>query len=178
MKRISRAAIAVLSLVASSALAAPVEYTIPATNMNNGNVASGTFTFDQTNSTLSAIHITTTGTNAATFNVSCNTIVDSSGEYACGQAEAVASMGTLVFLIEVTNLPNTIDRMYIGDCNVVVAGLCTEIDIFSSIQAPVVLDGAPEPAAPAAIPTLSEWAMIIMASGMAWFAFGRLRRRG
>jgi len=175
--------LATLALAAGSAFAAPVVWTVPSTTLSDGSVVSGTFTYDQATTTLTAINITSTGTYSANYTFVGGTL----GSYVFGQATAVATTGapaTPAFAIDTTGIPATLGayttpRVYIGPCITVGAGLCSNLSTTPLRSASnVVLVAAPVVANTATVPTLSEYTMIALASLMAMGGIWTMRKRG
>jgi hypothetical protein len=167
-----------LVMASGSVFAAPVVWTVPSTLLPGGTTVSGTFTFDAATNTLSSINITATGTNSGSY-----TFVDDnfSAGVEIGQLAASITSGAKVFFVLTGGLPLTggtpIARTVgIGNCGVVTSGLCT--GVFSIENAAATLTSAAvAPTVAAPIPTLSEWAMIFLASLMGMLAFARTRRQ-
>lgn len=159
-----------LVMIASSAFAAPVVYTVPSTTLGDGTtIVSGTYTYDSTSTPrLTNINITATGTNPGSY-----TFLGAPSADIFGQLVASITSGAKVVYIAQTGSSTAL--IGIANCASVTSGLCVGGNNITN--ASVTVTSAPAPiAAPAAIPTLSEWAMIFMASLMAMFGIRKMRR--
>jgi hypothetical protein len=162
------------ALVAGVAVAQPVVWTVPTTTLNGGSTISGTVTYDETTSSLTAINITSTGTNAGAFTFASNAY---SSNVKMGQLTASGTSGDTViyFFPNFPSTPGATSSTSFGfaTCYTFTSGLCTSA---SSIENGVVSFSLPA-ADPMPIPTLGQWGMIFLASLMGLFGFARIRRQ-
>lgn len=160
-----------VSVFTSTVFAVPIVWTIPPTTVG-ANTVSGTFTYDAATSTLTSINVTSTGAINQTYN-----FVGSSGAFIFGQTAASVSSGSPGIAISAATIPDAPTannvNIFLVTCNVT-GGLCSSA---ASFQAGPVLAGLTGVVSPVSVPTLSEWAMIIMASLMALFAIRKMRRQ-
>lgn len=165
-----------LALTAGSAFAVPGVWSIPSTLLNDGSTVSGTFTYDPATTSLSDINITSTGTNPGSFTFINNAYGPS---VSMGQKLASISNGDKVFYIINSPLtsPSTPVSINIGIATcfgVNGSGLCTSA---STIGSATVTVGAVV-ATTATVPTLSEYALMALASLMAMGGIWTMRKRG
>lgn len=169
---------AVVSLMATPALAAPVTWTIPATALSSGGSISGTFVFDAAlpeANRLVSINVVETGPHAAAhrfvgrenslqyFGQSDSFVTVGNTSVISIKLDPVPSMGAVNYLVPVI-VTGTCQRATGGKCDLVTAiGQATNVTISS--------------AAPAAVPTMSEWAMILMGVLLAGGAAVVVQRR-
>lgn len=175
---LAAAVVAALGLTATSALAAPVTWTVPATTMTNGGVISGTFVYDSALANpLVSVNIVETGPTPATYAF----VGGRSGpgnHYHYGQESAAAVLHTSrAIAINLSALPTgggvyTSSAIYTEVCLFESAGRCD--GIIGSNSAFNVPLSAPTPAS---VPTLSEWSMILLALMLAGGAAVMLQRR-
>lgn len=160
--------------VAAPALAAPVIWTVPATVLPDGATISGTFVYDTATSTISNVNITQTAVRPGTYTFTTNFPTP----YRGGQRTASAAPGDETWFLTVAGIPanggayNT-GTIGTGNCNTAPGGICDNAGV-SNIRSNVAITGVP---AAAAVPTLSEWAMILMGLTLAGGAALFLQRR-
>lgn len=185
MRTILRTFTSLLALIAAGVFAVPATYTLPPTT-RSGSTFSGTLTFDQDTSTVNDINISASGgsLDGTVFNVPCGTFdvtfnVIGTRKFACGQSSSsVPTDGSFVlFLIDVSGLPQAIERTYVGGCAVTTGGICTTLDDWVNVSNTPIVLGSGQTTPPAGIPTLSEWFMILMAGLMALLAARAIRSR-
>lgn len=174
-----------LAFTAAGVFAAPATYTLPPTT-GSGTTYSGTLTYDPDTSTVNAINISASGgtLDGTVFNVPCGTFdvtfnIIGTRKFACGQSSnPVVTGGSFVlFLIDVSGLPQTIERTYVGGCVAATNGICTTLDdIVNVSNTPIVLNSGQTPP-PVGVPTLSEWFMILMAALMGLLASRAIKSR-
>lgn len=176
---------ATVSLMATPALAAPVTWTIPATPVLSsgtptGGSISGTFVFDASlpqADRLISINVVETGPAAATYSFTGG--VSGGGQYYVGQTSAVGVVGvTSVIGIDLMAVPSTgggtyvVPDIFMDLCRNEAAGKCD--DFAGSRRAPNVTISS---GGPAAVPTMTEWAMILFVLMLAGSAAVMLQRR-
>jgi len=159
-----------LLVVAGGANATPVTWTIPPTTLSGSGSGiysiSGTFVYDADTNTTSSINLSSTisGTTTALTYAGLNS-PDFSIDFLRFQASAVANVGTLGAFLPSTGLTNTGGSVTIavflgnGLCAGVTSGLCDNFIPGGLITSPVTVTGIP---APSAVPTLSEWAQLML----------------
>lgn len=171
---------AVMAMAAGAAWAVPVTYTVTGTTFVGGGSLSGSFTYDADINAYSAINLTTTaggvypgqtyiGINGAgPFSTTTNlNVVTASGN---GPGQPVLN---LVWSAPLTNAGGTIAIQNFsaeGVCN----ATCTTFGA-APVQRALAAPGSITSTAP--VPTLSEWAMILMAMALAGMAVVFVRRR-
>jgi hypothetical protein len=157
-----RSAVALgLSLTAGAALAAPVTWTVPATTLPDGHVVSGTFVYDTDTSAISNVNITQTVVRPGVYSYAANL----SYPYGGAQRTATVAVGDEIWWADMTGAPGAggsfSTRIGTGSCSM--AGICT-IVFAANIVNGVTLTGVP---VAAAVPTMSEWAMILFGTVLA-----------
>lgn len=169
-----------LAASAGAAWAIPVTYTVSGANLTGGGSISGTFTYDADINTYSAInlvttaggaypgatYITTNGAGAFSTATSLN-VVTASGN---GAGEPVLN---LVWGAALTNAGGTISISTLSGEGVC-AGPCIN---YGGAPAPRFLVAPGSITSTAPVPTLSEWAMILMGLALAGMAVVFVRRR-
>ena len=153
--------------MAGGANATPVTWRIPPTTLGVGNSISGTFVYDADTGTTSSINLSSTisGTTTPLTYPGSNT-----GGYLRFQASAVAVVppgpGTTGAFLPSTGLTNAGGSVTIaaflgnGECvSVSAAGLCDNFNPAGLNTSPVTITSIP---APASIPSLSEWAQLML----------------
>lgn len=175
MKRsLFAAAFAAAALAAGAAWAAPVNWTINGA-FNDGGTISGTYTYDVNTNTYSAVNITTTP--GASFGGAAYTaphpIASASVVAALTGSTAVgAPLLSVVLSAPMTNAGGTINlnpTISEGTCSV--AGCGAGLGLRS------IVSGTTSAAAPATVPTMSEWAMILFGTLLAGGAGLFVQRR-
>jgi len=178
--RILKVVLAALAFVAGSAFAAPVVWTIPTTTLSDASSISGTFTYDSATSTLSAVNIVQVGGGGSTFNTPARV----SGGYIRAQAGAYAGANLPGIYLDVSAIPAAggtyTSSVAVGTCLSpagFTGGICNGVSgpyatANANISAPVVV------AASQTVPTLSEYALIALASLMAMGGIWTMRKRG
>jgi len=167
-------------LAAGQVFAAPVVWTVPPTTMSDNSVLSGTFTYDATLPGVTAYNLQSTGPTTATYTYVGGAAM---GNSYIGQATSTAAIGvTPAVVLVLTGIPAspsayTINEILVGTCNSVVTGnKCGGVGLGFSTAFNVVLSNAGT-VAQSSVPTLNEYAMLvlaaIMALGAAWFMKGR-----
>lgn len=165
-----------LLLVATSAFAAPVTWTIPATTVGSATI-SGTFVYDASlpeTERLVSINITESGPYQSNY-----TFKGTSGlNFVKGQQTSSISLHDRVIVIDFTGMPSTsggtnIVSIIIGGCAFVYEGKCNSVYV-EYTDDDVIISSAYPPT----IPTMSEWSMIIFGALLAGGAgLAILRRR-
>ena len=160
------------SLFASAALADPVIWTLNGVTTANGFTVTGSFTYDANTNTYSAINITSTG-GVGPFTAIAPAPASSAGTAVFIQTPAGAGQNGIVFSTgNKTNAGGTLTITTGGGAGglFTCTGACAggSYTAGSHITAGTMV-GAP----PVAVPTMSEWAMIlfglILASGAALY---------
>lgn len=169
-----------LFVIASKAIAAPFVWTIPQTAMADGSTISGSFTYDSAATPpLSAVNIVKTAPDGQTY----STVGGSDANY----IRAAAGTGSSVpaIYLTVSGIPasggtftKSVGSIGIGVCNQTSG--CLNVSgvnggYIANIGSVTYTSQSPQ-VTPAAIPTLSEWGMIFMASLMAMFGIRIMRR--
>jgi hypothetical protein len=168
-----------LTLIAGSALAAPVVWTVPPTTTTDGSILSGTFTFDTAIPGMTAVNLRSTGTTAATYTF----VGGVNGPFYFAQASAVAVANTTPVVafnlnaIPANAAPYTSNIALVNTCFIVTAGLCTNIGGANVANNVVLNAAAPDTGNTSTVPTLSEYAMILMASIIAMVGIWTMRKR-
>jgi hypothetical protein len=166
-------------LVASSVIAAPVVWIVPPTLLSDGSTVSGTFTYDTSTSTLSNINITSTGTVAGTFQFPAAAAWLPLAMVT--QETAIATAGvTRIVSVNISGIPAnggtyTSTIVQNGTCFSISIGLCNSFTP-GGTHATVQLSSVSAVATP--VPTLSEYAMLALASLLAMFGAWQMRKRG
>lgn len=159
----------------------PVRWTFGASQMSTpgGSVTvSGSFVYDPVQGKITAFDITQTGANPGTY-AFVGGLFSSRTSWAIAQRTGVASVGDPIFLVD-TNVPgiyaagSTTTTILIGTCSHVTAGKCDDGSL--SDNRTVNITGVNAPAAPS-IPTMPEWAMILLGVVLAGAAALYVQRR-
>lgn len=176
---------ATVSLMATPALAAPVTWTIPATPVVSsgtptGGSISGTFVFDASlpeADRLISINVVEQGPAAATYSFTGG--VSAGGQYYVGQTSAVGVAAvTPVIGIDLMAIPSTgggtyvVPRIYLDSCRNESSGKCYDFSGARGAQNVTISSGGP-----AAVPTMTEWSMILMGIMLAGAAAVLVQRR-
>ena len=171
-------ALSVGLVIATPVLAAPMTYTVPSSALTNGGTISGTFVYDGAavaGSRLISINLVETGPGAGTFTFNG---VEIGTALFFGQRTAVATVNvTRAVYVDTALMPpgggTYTANIFTGTCISVSGGKCNDISGVSSASG-VVVTAAP---LTAAVPTMSEWAMIlfgtILAGGAALYIQSR-----
>jgi hypothetical protein len=163
------------------AFAAPKNWTLPANLLYSDGLTtlSGTFTYDESTGIVTNPNIVASGSGAV--NQTFNFAGDPSPIYAFFQTAQTVSGSPACLAISMVGSDSatgtyTTSFVYLYTGNPV-GGLCTSSassNFGSQVPATFTISA---PVTTAAIPTLSEWAMILLASLMAFFTFRTLRRK-
>lgn len=165
------------SLIATAASAAPVVWTIPSTPVTGGRIISGNFVFDASlpaDQRLVSINVTETGPTPTTYAFTGGL----NDPFVFGQSVAVATTSDRAIAINLSAIPtsaggnHTVPVIYVERCITVTAGKCTNLGVTLSAHNVVISSSAP-----AAVPTLSEWAMILFGMILAGGAGLYIQRR-
>ncbi len=165
------------SLIATAASAAPVTWTIPPTSMAGGQTISGTFVFDTSlpaAQKLVSINVTETGSTPTSYVFTGGT----NASPGWGQPVAVATTSDRAISLNLSAIPATAGGNYtvpwimVGRCSSESAGKCQTLDNHTVASGVVISSSAP-----AAVPTLSEWAMILFGMILAGGAGLYIQRR-
>lgn len=174
---------AAASLIATQALAAPVTWTIPATptyssGALDGGSISGTFVFDAAlppADRLVSINVVETGPTPTTYSFTGGV----AGPYHVGQESAVAVvLSTRILALDLSSIPSTsggshvVPTIILQPCRGETSGKCND---FAGIRRSE--DVTISSAGPAAVPTMNEWAMILMGVILAGGAAVLVQRR-
>ena len=156
----------------SLAQASNLDWFLPSTNLS-GHVIEGSFNHNTSTGEIYWITIEETGLATHTYGYPGGT---KDGIFHA-QTTPTVSVGDPVFYIDVSALPTVVGNyaapeVGIGTCFEVSEGLCTRV-VATQMSNSVVLDGR----APSPIPTLTEWAMILLATTLAGVAALSLYRR-
>lgn len=156
-------------MLAGGASAVPVTWTIPATNLSgSGNSISGTFVYDADTNTTSNINLTQTNNSvSSTLTVAGG---NDGGYVRFVVANSVAQQGAYLSSLNLTNAGGNVTitngDLGIGECTIIGSGgLCNNIGgpgAFNTSSVIVSAQTPTPPAPPQPIPTLSEWAQIMM----------------
>ena len=181
--RMGAIAAAALVFAPAVALADPVTWTLSGATFDDGGTASGSFVYDADTDTYSSVQITTTaGTQR-----SGTTFVDPIGLYTRSDLLYVATSGGagigLSSLYLAFDVPLTDAGGVIGIGGV--EGTCTSNNCGAQGQPMRNITGSviavpappPPPPPPAVVPTLTEWAMVLLAGLLATTAALALGRR-
>jgi len=177
----------------ASALAVPLLWTLNGVTFNDGGTASGSFVYDATANTNSAVNITTTtgsSVTGSTYTFVCSSPCDGGLAFSPTYLVALTVSGSgnltgvpvleLLFNTSLTNAGGTVtlnttsfeDRCSNSNCTATTTP-------FRSITAGSITAGPLGPAVSAQIPTLSTWALIALALLVVGsVAFGRRRPSG
>lgn len=173
----------IVSLMATPTLGAPVTWTIPVTptltiGTPDGGSISGTFVFDAAlppADRLISLNIVETGPTPNTYTF----IGGQVGDFYLGQSSAVAVDGfTPIVALYLPNIPATSGQSYVAPfitvmpCRGQSGGKC--VDWAGTRRADSVTISS---IAPAAIPTMTEWAMILLGMMLAGGAALTIHRR-
>lgn len=152
-----------LALSATSALCAPVTWTVTGMTDDGGSL-SGSFAYDADTGTYSGVNITTSGgaKPGATYTVPYATYSTPNALVALTSGGAVVGQPIIALSLSPSSSPRTVNGRE-GECN----ASCND---FGGITRAV--SGTAVLSAPAPVPTLSEWSMIllglVLAGGAAW----------
>ncbi|WP_167309523.1 IPTL-CTERM sorting domain-containing protein [Brevundimonas naejangsanensis] len=179
MKKRSAAGVAALALTLSSApaMAVPIQWTIPATPLASAGTIAGTFTYDADTNAYSNLDlkIERSGVTTHFVRVESPSIWDSNRRLLARPAALDGKVAVLDFTQQLTNAAGN------STLNVVYEGICAEscqgitVQVTSNVSSTVTT--SPPPAPPAPVPTLSEWAMILLGVMLAGGAALTLQRR-
>lgn len=172
------AALAVV-LTAGTAAAVPVKWTIPSMPLSDGGTISGSFTFDADTVTYSDINIVTAGGTTPGVNttyVRLSAIGGFATQLYLHPATANAQTAYLWFPAPLTNAGGS---AAIGSISEAAACLepCMGFVADRATSTPGSITGAVIGAAPTPVPTMSEWAMILLGATLAGGAVLFLQRR-
>lgn len=170
-----------LSLTSASAFAAPVTWTIPSTPMTPGGTVSGTFVYDPdlaVGERLISINVTVLGTPDDNFRYagSLRDVEITGQEFAVADASVVDRHTGIS--INVENIPSIAGGTYevssimVGPCTATPGGKCSGVNNSRFANRVVITSSSP-----AAVPTLSEWAMIMLGALMTGGAALMIHRR-
>lgn len=170
----------ILLAIPGFAIAAPQTWFIPLTSLSNGTAISGSFTYDPITQTASNANIVATGTLPKNYTyIGTSFYLPGDLVFQANQIGTLNTPGEAIII----SVPQLIANQYVisnittFDCTGYFpsgSGLCYAQSSVSGSATNVVVSDTPP--APAAIPTLGEWAMIFMASLMAMFGIRRMRR--
>ncbi len=159
-------------LMAGPALSAPVTWTIPPTTLPNGDVISGTFEYDADTALLSNPNVIQTGSDPGTYGF----VGGAGGANRILQRADWVGFDARVLTISLSGIPanggNFVSPFIsVGSCSgVSFGGLCLGAQF--QIRRDLVAMSAPAP-----VPTLSEWAMILLGLTLAGGAALLVQRR-
>jgi|GEM_PF-3292668 len=170
-----------LSLTSASAFAAPVTWTIPSTPMTPGGTVSGTFVYDASlpvDERLISINVTVPGTPDDNFRYAgrLRDVAITGQEFAVADASVVDHHTGISITVE--NIPSvaggtyTVSSIMVGPCTATPDGKCSGVNNRGFANNVVITSSSP-----AAVPTLSEWAMIMLGALMAGGAALIINRR-
>lgn len=169
--------VTVMLMIPAIVFAAAETWTIPSTVLTDGTTVSGSFTYDAATNTLTNPNIVATGTINATYSFPGS--MNWNGAALVMQSAAVATSSDNGFYLLTTGI-GTAGSQYVSSTigilpctSIQPAGFCHNGGAIATASNVTLTKSV---AAPAAIPTLSEWAMIFMASLMAMFGIRRMRR--
>lgn len=176
MKLISFAVCAAAISLAGVAHAAPVTWTIPSTAVTGGRTISGTFVFDTSlpaAQRLVSINVTETGPTPTSYTFPG----DINGDHYFGQPAAAITTERAI-AIQLPAIPATaggnytVPVIYVRECITVSAGKCSNLNADQSASNVVITS-----VAAAAVPTMTEWAMILFGVILAGCAALVIQRR-
>lgn len=160
-----------LSLSAGGALAAPVTWTVPATTLPDGAVVKGTFVYDTSTLTISNVNIAQTVVRPGTYTHLANFPFN----YRGGQRTASVALNDETWWVNTASIPaaggSFVATIGTGQCVAATAGVCE--NAYTTNYSTALLVGTPL----AAIPTMTEWAMILLAVALAGGAALTIHRR-
>lgn len=173
MKMLGFCVAAATLAISSAALAAPMNWSLSGTLAGGGTV-SGTFTYDPATNVYSAVNITTTagtlpGAIYTTVNAASRSnllVANTAGGTSSGQPVIAVTFNPV---LSATSTPRTLGNSE-GTCN---PG-CTD---FSAGTRRAISGTVSMAAAPAQVPTMSEWAMILFGTILAGAAALYVQRR-
>ncbi|OYX58207.1 MAG: hypothetical protein B7Y86_04195 [Brevundimonas subvibrioides] len=153
--------------------AAPVTWTVPATTLPDGAVVSGTFVYDTATSTISNVNITQTAVRPGAYTFLANF----PGFYRGGQRAASVIAGNETWYVNTSGIlaaggAYSAARIGTGGCLSAPGGICNNADITNSVTN-VTITGV----GASAVPTMSEWAMILFGLMLAGGAALYVQRR-
>lgn len=163
----------VVALAAGAASAAPVKWSIPATPLTGGGTISGTFTYDANTNTYSAINIVTTaGSIPGDTYIRPDNLWSTATQIGTRSVALDSSMMVVRFASPLTNGGGTVPiaSIHEGDENEGSISL-------SPLRLTSPAGGAISSVPPATVPTLSEWAMILLGVLLAGGAALTIHRR-
>ena len=163
-----------LLILPSVAVAAPVTWTVPATVLPDGATISGSFVYDTATLSIVSANITQTGVDPGTYSV----VALANGPYRMVQRTPTAAIGDTTFWVRVDGIPPAggpfvAPQIGTGGCIHVVAGKCDNAEVANRVNG-LNLSGV---SAPTAVPTMTEWAMILLGLMLAGFAALTIQRR-
>jgi len=180
LKNLLAAALGATTLVigATAAAADPVQWTLPDLTLVDGGTISGTFTYDSDTATFSKIQVNTSGGALAGVGY---TRAQGGSEWSVPTWVVLRSsapdseMVRIILADPMTNAGGTIavSSVHEGTCSEACTGGFPTMRFSHTTGA---ISGSPA-AAPAPIPTLSEWAMILLGVMLAGGAAFMIQRR-
>lgn len=177
MKRLAAAGVAALALSAAPAMAVPVQWTIPTTPLTAGGTLAGTFTYDANTNTYSNLDLRIERSGVTTYfrRVETPSAWDSNIVLLGRSAALDGDVATLHFRQPLTNAGgnSTLHTVREGIC----AEPCRGVTVSFTSNVSSTVTTSPPPAPPAPVPTLSEWAMILLGVVLAGGAALMIQRR-
>jgi len=165
---------AFLTMLAPTAvLAAPVTWTIPNTPLSGGGAVSGSFVYDSAlPEPLVSLNVVETGPTPGSYTF----VGGTQGTIRFGQSTAVQVGANRVFYINLAGIPATpgpytTTLVGTGPCFNATLGLCDAV-VPGNSAPNVALSTGPLP-----VPTLNEWAMILLGLALAGGATVMIQRR-
>jgi hypothetical protein len=174
MKRLFAAVALAASLSAGAVAAKPITWTLNNVQMANGLNLGGSFVYDADTNTYSAINVTSTGGRGPFTLVSPNFAGDSGSAHFIQAPAAVGQNGLILNTISPkTNAGGTI-ALAGGGFFTCANAACTA---GSYIGGTFATSGTIQGSAAGPVPTMSEWAMIILGTMLAGGAARYIQRR-
>jgi hypothetical protein len=172
------AALAVV-LIAGTAAAVPVKWTIPSMTLSDGGTISGSFTFDADTGAYSDINIVTAGGTRPGLNTTYVRISAMGGYATQLYLHPAGPNAQTAFMWFSAPLTNAGGAVAIGEIHEAAACLepCTGFAVDRSTYTPGSITGAVIGAGPTPVPTMSEWAMILFGAILAGGTALYLQRR-